>query len=171
MANRSTTLTSLYIKSITQTWANSHKIFQCPNSKMIKIKTHWIFCKIIIVQSRLEWRFKPNSMTRINLAQISSELIILEVCRCEETSHITSVMSARKAALWATTEVLILLTIAISSKRDKLEHLWKELLNNSSIIEMVDKWLAPPTIAEALWMLKMANLSFQIRRLGQAKDK
>lgn len=109
-------------------------------------------------------------MTRINLALINSELITLEVCKCVETSHITSVMSVRKAALWATTEVLILLTIVISSKRDRLEYLGKELLNNSSIIEMVGKWLAQ-TIAEALLMLKMANSSFQIKRPGQAKDK
>ena len=88
-------------------------------------------------------------MTQINLALINLELIILEVCRCAGTSHITSVMSARKVALWATTEVLILLTIVISNKRDRLEHLEKELLNNSSIIEMVDKLLAQ-TIAEAL---------------------
>jgi hypothetical protein len=75
--------------------------------------------------------------------------MILEVFRCAGTSHITSVMSARKAALWATMEVLILLIIAISSKRDRLEHQGMELLNNSSIIEMVDKWLAQ-TIVEAL---------------------
>jgi len=109
-------------------------------------------------------------MTRINLALINLELIILEVYKCAETSHITSVMSVRKAVLWATMEVLILLIIAISSKRDRLEHLGKELLNNSLIIEMVDKWLAP-TIVEALLMLKMANSSFQIRKPGQAKDK